>query len=370
MSGSSCDTDESDAIEAFQAAGLGQGTWGSALERMAALTGSHRGQLIGFDGSGAVQFNWVTATDPQMFVELEQAGGNDARVNSRIRVGLAAPVMAVLDEASFDTEGDGRRFPAYGDHLRRWDAPFLCLTTLTRDPGQTVGLSLNRRAREGHISEPQKEMFRRVALHARQAVRTQTFLGEQAAGLISGALESLSLTCLICTEDGRVLGLTAPAEDLLVAGDRLRLRQGRLAPAHGDGAALAEALANSRGRSGLPARPVVVHDSAGARPLALEISPLPFGRWPSAFDEAVLVAVREPVARNAERAAMAAAGVFQFTPAETVVAAQMLSGRPVPEIAGSLGIGAGTVRTHIRRLYEKAGAKNQLMFAAILSSLH
>ena len=48
----------------------------------------------------------------------------------------------------------------------------------------------------------------------------------------------------------------------------------------------------------------------------------------------------------------------------------MLSGRPVPEIAGSLGIGAGTVRTHIRRLYEKAGAKNQLMFAAILSSLH
>ena len=46
------------------------------------------------------------------------------------------------------------------------------------------------------------------------------------------------------------------------------------------------------------------------------------------------------------------------------------SERPDPEIAGSLGIGAGTVRTHIRRLYEKAGAKNQLMFAAILSSLH
>lgn len=81
-------------IEGIQAAGLGQGTWLEALEGVGIMTGSRRAQLIGFTSSGAVTFNWVTATDPQAFVELEEAGCNDARVNSRLRVGIEGPAGA------------------------------------------------------------------------------------------------------------------------------------------------------------------------------------------------------------------------------------------------------------------------------------
>jgi DNA-binding CsgD family transcriptional regulator len=212
------------------------------------------------------------------------------------------------------------------------------------------------------------EQFRRVALHARQAVRTQAYLGQQAADVVAGALESIALTCFVCAADGRVLAMTRAAERLLIAGDRLQLRAGRLLPT-GKGSALAAALIAATDRTFAPSRPIVLRDSAGLHPLALEVARLPFARWPASFDEAVLVMVRDPIPRSTANPARIAASLFNFTPGETSVAALLLSGQSVQEAAASLGIGPGTVRTHVRRLYEKTGATNQLKFAAMLSAL-
>ena len=49
------------AIDAFQDAGVGQGSWETALRRFAEATGSRSGQLIGIGRDWATPFNWVTS---------------------------------------------------------------------------------------------------------------------------------------------------------------------------------------------------------------------------------------------------------------------------------------------------------------------
>src|SRR4051812_22574003 len=106
------------AIERFQAAGLGEGSWLDALEGLAVLTGSVGGELIGLGSEAAVPFNWMTGIDPDAPAEFVAAGGGDPRVNSRVRIGGRAPELTVLDESAFTSVEDARRFPAYGEWIR------------------------------------------------------------------------------------------------------------------------------------------------------------------------------------------------------------------------------------------------------------
>ena len=86
------------AIDAFQDAGVGQGSWETALRRFAEATGSRSGQLIGIGRDWATPFNWVTDLDPEALEEFAAIGGHDPRVNSRVRVGVSGPERAALHD--------------------------------------------------------------------------------------------------------------------------------------------------------------------------------------------------------------------------------------------------------------------------------
>ena len=114
-------------LGAFQAAALGLASWDEALRGLAGATGSRYGQLIGIGGDAAVPFNWLTDMPREAAEEFVAVSGADPQVNSRVRIGGRAPELAVLSEADFQTEEDMRRWPDYGELIRRYDFPFICL---------------------------------------------------------------------------------------------------------------------------------------------------------------------------------------------------------------------------------------------------
>lgn len=59
---------------------------------------------------------------------------------------------------------------------------------------------------------------------------------------------------------------------------------------------------------------------------------------------------------------------FRLTGREAEVAALIAAGRDVRAVAGALGIGIGTVRTHLKHVFDKTGERNQLSLAVKLQA--
>jgi DNA-binding CsgD family transcriptional regulator len=170
--------------------------------------------------------------------------------------------------------------------------------------------------------------------------------------------------------DGHILQASPLADTLLrqnpkhlaVIGGRLSFHhpalQGKLT------ALIRAALETARGGLGTPGSALLI-PRPQQLPLALEVVPL---RPASvAFGEqrpAVLIFVRDPeapleVARLRE--------LFGFTRTEAAVAGALGRGQSLEVIAMQMGIGLGTVRTHLKRILSKTGTHRQAQAVVLLA---
>jgi DNA-binding CsgD family transcriptional regulator len=73
---------------------------------------------------------------------------------------------------------------------------------------------------------------------------------------------------------------------------------------------------------------------------------------------AAIVFLRDPERSIAPEMA-ALQGLFGLTPAEAIVARQLVSGRSVGEIAARHRLSLNTVRTHLKNIFAKTGVRRQ-----------
>ncbi|MCS6622548.1 helix-turn-helix transcriptional regulator [Roseibacterium beibuensis] len=356
-----------DAAELFQAAGLGQASWKAALDGLAAVTGSTGAQLIGLGSEATVPLNVMTGVPVETGEAFVAVGGGDPAINSRVRVGLQAAELEVLDETAFTTAADMRLNPEYAEWIRTWDMHHTCLTNLVKEPDRHAGLALLRSERQGNVDDEQRRVFATLARHARAAVRTQLALEAQGTQLLAGAMEAVRATAFFCDAAGRVRGMTASAEALLSAGDVLRLRNGVLTTAceadrRGLEAALAEAVAGGAPVFAAAARRLNTDDR-----VFIEAAPLPASSAPGFGPRALLIVHGRGV--DEARVAVAAGSLYGLSASESAIAAQLAAGRSPAAIAHERRVSLGTVRSQVRRIYQKVGVASQLELAARLPRL-
>jgi DNA-binding CsgD family transcriptional regulator len=183
---------------------------------------------------------------------------------------------------------------------------------------------------------------------------------EPADGVAAVALEAMVFGAVICDAGGHVIFANRAAEVLARNGCGVRLGgpSGRIAATlpH-DASRLAQLLkdATGRGRAGAMA----AYGGNGER-LFLLVTPLPQHR--------ALIAMR--AADTAPRVnAEILMNLFNLTPSEARVGAALSTGAGVTEIAATFDVGEETVRTHVKRLLDKAGAANQREFLAMVALL-
>ncbi|MES2833225.1 MAG: helix-turn-helix transcriptional regulator [Pseudomonadota bacterium] len=343
---------------------MGHLGWDAALGTLAAATGSKSGELIGL---GKAPFQIITEISAEEMVGFTAARGHDPLVSSRVRVGMRAPTLALLDEADFDTDGDCRRNPDYGDTIRKLDIPFAQLAIIQRSPEVTLGLTMLRTARAGAMPADHKRLMEAAAPHVAAAVRLHMAAEGRAIELTAAGFEQTDQAALVLDRAGRLRAWSAGADALLRAGD-LRLKAGMLSGRDSSDNSLSRAIdAARRVRSVADAPPgtALTRNSDGLV-YPLEIMPLP-SRHGFDFEAGVVVLARPP--RQVEqRAAHIAGMVFGLTRAEAAVAGLLTTGLSASEIAHRQGVGVGTIRTHIRRLFEKTGSRNQLALIAAVTS--
>lgn len=349
-----------DAVTRLEAAVFSPSAWDAGLQALARATGSRAGQLIGLGGPDGTVFNHLPDLDPDFLGDWVEAGLDRAAVNSRIRVGSTAPVMAILDEADFTTEADMLRTPLYGDLIERSDTRFTCATNLVRRPDVHIGLAVLRGRTQGNIEPEQKRAFARLAVHARQSARIQLMTGLTSAQATGRGLDAIGLAALVCDGAGRVMAVNDAAEALLVDDDRLILVGGRLVERSGGRDLSAQARAVALGR--VAALEPVLVPADDAPPLVVEFTALPSDTPGFPGAPGALIVVRR-VWSAGDAAARLGARLHGYTARETEVAAGLCRGLSPTQISQALGMRLGTVRTHIRRLLDKsdAGSLGQLI---------
>ncbi len=350
------------------------GSWQSALERLAAATGSRSGELIGLGREAVVPFNILTNVDPQAIDDFITAGGGDPARNPRVRAGLSVPELKVLVEADIVGPEEHRHNPHYREWVWRYDLPYVCLTPLLRAPDLLIGLAVARSASQGHIGDPQRRLFATIAPHVRAAVRTQLLLADQGAALLAGALDAVSLTAFVCDADARIAALTPRAETLLREETQLRSQAGRLAAATVAETRLLQqavsAAAYGLSRPGQPQLRTLLLRPRHQPSMPLVVDVIPLVRGEALFGSrprALVIAGRG----RRERAQTAAIlqHAFGLTAAEADVALQLSDGNRPDAIAARRGVGVGTVRAQIKSAFAKAGVSGQVELVALIGQL-
>lgn len=355
----------------FYGAAMTLNGWHGALEGLARATGSRSGELICIAADGSAPMHVVTNVDPEALRHFDQSRGGTPQVNPRVQAGFKANLLQPVTEADFIAPAEHRNHPHYREFAFPWDLAFICLTTLHREPGMTIGMSVLRSERQGHINDDQKRVFTTLAPHVRAAVRMQQMLGTNAAAVLAGTLDAMSIAAFVCDAQGRVQRMTQAAEKLVADGQALRLRSGWLGCVEdADDRALCVAIeraANALQRPGAPlARSVVVN--ANAAPLSLDVLPLPKAAVAFHLQPRVVVLVRGANSDDTRRAQILA-GVYGFTAAETQIALLLAQGKAAEAIARERQVSVGTVRAQIKSLLAKFGVSKQIELVARVSNL-
>ncbi|MBM0106708.1 helix-turn-helix transcriptional regulator [Steroidobacter sp. S1-65] len=221
-------------------------------------------------------------------------------------------------------------------------------------------------------SSAEREVIVRVTPTLPAAVRAQ--MAAEAAAVLTGAMEALSLAAFVCDGAGSVLSLTPTAEALVRTDAALCLKSVRLCtdnPAETqalDDAIAAAAFADN-GVANPRRRMIVVRGGRiEASPLVLEVVSLPRREFETEFAPRVLVIVRGTRVPNERRAAVVQAA-YGLTAAETQIAMQVGAGETPQAIASARGVAVGTVRSQIKTICAKLGVSRQAELVARLNDL-
>ncbi len=186
------------------------------------------------------------------------------------------------------------------------------------------------------------------------------------------ALDALRHAIVLLDQDGRVLHTNAAGDALLAKGDGLGVMRGTLQAATPSFTTrLQAALAGAAGGNGTPVRAAALRlpRPGDRRPLTVLVMPFRTeAHWSLARQPAVLLCVTDPDAGSVP-SGRRLAEMFGLTGAEAALAADLLAGGELREIAERRGRSITTIRTQLARLMAKTDVNRQSELLRMLGNL-
>jgi DNA-binding CsgD family transcriptional regulator len=183
--------------------------------------------------------------------------------------------------------------------------------------------------------------------------------GEIARGLLA-ALDWLPAAALLVERYGRIVLANQRAQRYLDRRAGIRESDGRLRCEYSQSnARLDSARVELSGKNARAPIAVTARRSDGGRPLELLISPVPGGG-------PVLVFAFDPE-EGADSSQALARQLYGLSERESEVAHAVVTGRTLAEIARSLHVDKETVRSHLKRVFEKTHTSRQAELVRLLS---
>jgi DNA-binding CsgD family transcriptional regulator len=232
-----------------------------------------------------------------------------------------------------------------------------------------------RHQRNGLVDNEARRRMRLVVPHIRRAVLLGKVLDlrKAEAATFGDTLDGISAAIFFVDATGRIVHANATAHALLGKRDIVHLANGRLVVARDRQTdhLLADVFANASigdvaiGRKGI-ALPLISSD--GQRHVC-HVLPLASGarRRAGTSYAAVAALFIHRAALDTSSIPDAIAKAYKLTPTELRALLAIVEVGPIPYVADMLGVGAETVKTHLRHVYQKTGASRQVDLAKIVA---
>lgn len=191
-----------------------------------------------------------------------------------------------------------------------------------------------------------------------------------AARLLGTTLDLLPFKVVITASDGRILYANATAAAMLADGDPIWSRHGRLNAATSSATRALIAAIGSMAQNGARARAEVALPCRDGRAAIAHVRILERGEAHVGQDAGATAAIfiTEPHHRIAPPLE-ALARLFELTPSEVRVLAEIVAGRNRKESAAALGVADSTVKSHLERIFTKTGTCDQPSLFRLVTSL-
>jgi DNA-binding CsgD family transcriptional regulator len=223
-----------------------------------------------------------------------------------------------------------------------------------------------RHERNGLIDDETRRRMRLIVPHIRRAflmtreMETRAFQAET----LAVAFDGLTAGMIVVAANADVLYANRAGQAILRTGEMLRILGGRLAAADPEAdqilreafARIAETADPPLGRTGA----VVPLIARGGERYLAHVLPLTLGAQSRASvcaDAAAALFVHKAALDTAASHALAKA--YRLTPTELRVLRAIAEIGGLPDVAVAFGVSESTVRTHVRRLFEKLGVNRQ-----------
>jgi DNA-binding CsgD family transcriptional regulator len=354
------------ATEAFYEAAVLPELWETALEKASSAWGADGGLVTSYvDSVGRlIRSDSLGEFCARYFDEKWEA--QDVRTSRG--VSLISNGKEIVTDADLVTPDEMRRLPIYSRFLPSVGFGGFAGTMLAETGGAKIVLSLHRRADREPFSKNDLAPLRRDLPHIRRAARLASkFSLSYAEGGIDG-LEPISCGAILIDWLGRVLRLNRRAEDSL--GDHLQIVSSRLRTTEREANRTLQDLIAASTRPMIGNRregpgSVLIRRTNGL-PLVLHSYPVA-RRAHDVFQGArAILLITDPM-EDRTLALKILQEMFQLTPAELRVAAALLRGLDTQQIADENGIGAQTVRFHLKSIFAKTGTCHQAQLVSLLS---
>ncbi len=331
--------------------------WDGALAELRRVLGFHNAMFsVWTMPHGQLLLN-VTSGIPAPYAESFERYGEDvvaqwggADVIGRFAVGEPQVLSWLRDPAEW----------MESRYYRDWVGPQgitdMMAMAVTRNSNTYCSVGFARHASVGDIGAREVEFIRLLAPHIQRAVAISRVLDIQqlTAATFGAVLDAMPKAVLVVDSHLHPLHANPAGQAAIAAGV---LRQPGLA------------TAVTEAGKGDHSAAVPMLDAEGSA-LVLHVLPLRHGALrPGLVPSAAAAIFVTGATATSALPTKAVAELFDLTPAETRVLAEIVAGKSLAEVAATLDIGVGTVRTHLLRLFSKTRTNRQADLLRLVDSL-
>jgi DNA-binding CsgD family transcriptional regulator len=342
------------------------GGWQKALGLLAKAGGAWAGQLIGLTPVEGLIFHVEHGFTSEQMAQLERMGGYLGEVNPRIGAMAQAMPHQVLSEPDFVSVEERGRSALYQELLASNDSDLSCIGRLNPIGNMQVAWCVLRPGQNGDYSNAERHALRMALPSMDVAVRLHMAVEQRGAQLVGQAFENLGVAAFLFDRQGRVITLSQAAVGMVQRQTFLRLNRGQLTATEATcNSHLQQAIHRScRSDSILDAPlPVALRSIEGV--VVADIARVPLDGPSFGSGAAAIMLVPQSPTHENVRAALTQA--FGLTAAEANIAALLAAGTDVQQVARLRRASIQTVRSQIKTILSKTGARSQAHLVAIIA---
>lgn len=352
-----------DIVSQIYAAGLLPELWPSVIDGLSDQVKGRGGSLfILTDG----QLTWDAPQATKTIMEEYIAGGWADR-NVRLQRLLEKSYPAFVVDKDFFEEDEIQSLAIFRDFLLPRDIAFTAATVIKGSGDDIAVFSVDRRFAEGRFAGPELDFLNTIRPHLGRAVALAGRLKMKQTMTAMATLQLLGIPAAVLSRNSKVIATNA-AFDGLAGQMFLPAAFGRLAlyDKRADGL-LRQALEGTivQQRS---VRSIAVRAANSLPTGILHVIPACMQAQDIIGTGGTLLILARPIGDitlNAEWLK----GLYDLSPTEARIAAQLSEGKSLEKIASQTGTAKETVRTHVKHLLQKTGFARQIDFVRAAGSL-